>query len=899
MGTRVKIGRVVGPSATINGSEDVTMTPTGIDINQSNGVTRLTADLDEVQERLYGDPTQLLGFDENGDPVPVDANYELYGFELDMDETYGPNMVRYIAQNVNFTPAHMNYTTGVFDYGDWADAWFIKNIMPCMLNYDGTVAYELDRNDYTKKLDGSASDVANDSFAGNAMVGIPTVWVKVDTRVARKPKFYFSNKQLDGDYKAYAHHDDYGYIMPYTYMAIYNGSVDTNGRLRSISGKAPTATQSGDTQITEARANNLSGFECWDIEKFVDRQLINLLLLLIGKSTDTQTVFGFGNGNGYSNPATGAGTNGVLPTGTLNDKAVFYGYSGETSGVDDNLGVKVFGMENWWGNLWHRTMGLALSNGTLYYKLTKGTEDGSTVSGFNPASVAGNAGAPTGWIQGGTIDGTSGGIADTYIGEYGIIPKTLGGDYDSKYYDICYVNNTDIRPVLFGHNSGGHAGSGAFATLLNSYFSAVLWYFGASPSCKPNVIRNHGYFGFELMMDMSDPTKMIRYIGDNQNYTPVHMDYTNGVFDYGDWGDAWFIKNLRPCMLNYNGTVAYDLDKNDYTKKANGTASDVANQSFAGNAMVGIPTVWIKVDIKIPRRPKFMFADHKIDDTWHAYAHHDDNGNIMPYTYMPIYNGYKDSSNRLRSISGVSPTGNLAGNTEITYARNNNPSGSTIWDTEKFVDRQLINLLLLLIGKSTNTQGVFGYGNYNGNSNKPSGSDSYGVLPTGTLNDKGMFFGYNADNLGVKVFGIEHYWGNIHRRHMGLMYDYGVYYYKLTKGTEDGSTVTGFDISTAPTGWVNTGFGFGNRTVGTLIGDMYVGEYGLLPIPINSGSPDYTTKYCDYIGATYGSKRVICYGGTNGSGSGTVGAYYTDVYRDNTYQYRTIGATISCKPNVT
>ena len=40
-------------------------------------------------------------------------------------------------------------TTEYFDYGDWANAFFMPK--PCMLRSDGTVAYYLDPNDYTKK----------------------------------------------------------------------------------------------------------------------------------------------------------------------------------------------------------------------------------------------------------------------------------------------------------------------------------------------------------------------------------------------------------------------------------------------------------------------------------------------------------------------------------------------------------------------------------------------------------------------------------------------------------------------------------------------------------------------------------------------------------------------------
>ena len=105
--------------------------------------------------------------------------------------------------------------------------------------------------------------------------------------------------------------------------------------------------------------------------------------------------------------------------------------------------------------------------------------------------------------------------------------------------------------------------------------------------------KNYNLYGFKLDQNESDPNSMITYLSDcdNKYYESAKMNYVTDKFDYGDWGDVWFIKNLKPCMLKYDGTVDYELDKNDYTKKTDGTDSDIANDSYEGNAMVGIPKV--------------------------------------------------------------------------------------------------------------------------------------------------------------------------------------------------------------------------------------------------------------------------------------------------------------------
>ena len=91
-------------------------------------------------------------------------------------------------------------------------------------------------------------------------------------------------------------------------------------------------------------------------------------------------------------------------------------------------------------------------------------------------------------------------------------------------------------------------------------------------------------YGFIIDGNESNPSAAVSYTDDAVGLTPAHMDFTNDVFDYGSWKDAFFMP--RPCMLKFDGTVDYYLDPDDYTKKIDGTASDIANSAYAGNAMM-------------------------------------------------------------------------------------------------------------------------------------------------------------------------------------------------------------------------------------------------------------------------------------------------------------------------
>lgn len=398
-------------------------------------------------------------------------------------------------------------------------------------------------------------------------------------------------------------------------------------------------------------------------------------------------------------------------------------------------------------------------------------------------------------------------------------------------------------------------------------------------------IGGYSLFGFILDQNESDPLSNIEYIEDNANFAPAHMDYSTGKFDFGDWADAWFLKGIKPCMLKYNGTVDYLLDPSDYTKKMDGTPSDVCNDGYDGNAMVGIPTVWLKYIDNGDGTVKVLICDKNLDGTFTAYAHTDVNGNIMPYIYEPCYNGSL-VSNKLRSLSGKSCMNNQSGTNEINYAKANNPSGSSMWYTEVFSDRQLINTLLMLIGKSTDTQKTFGNGHYQ------NGSSAADLLLTGTMDDKGLFWGSNKDKVGVKVFGIENYYGNQWRRIAGWINDNGTQRVKMTYGKQDGSAVTGYN--TDGTGYISIVGATCAGTSGGYTKTMKATDYGLIPYDATGSDSTFT---CDGLYFNNTIKAYALVGGSCGS-SLRVGAFCSSLYDAVSVADWNVGAALSCKPPV-
>lgn len=146
------------------------------------------------------------------------SNYELYGFDIIQEDDNPDTRVSYPVEcdNYGWSPITINLDTDTYDLGNWANTFFMKKIRPVMLNLDGTVAYELDHNNQTLRIDGTtASDISDDTKDMNAMVEFPKMYFKrwTDTqKINRKTRTVshvrVCNIKLDNDYKCYAHMTD-------------------------------------------------------------------------------------------------------------------------------------------------------------------------------------------------------------------------------------------------------------------------------------------------------------------------------------------------------------------------------------------------------------------------------------------------------------------------------------------------------------------------------------------------------------------------------------------------------------------------------------------------------------------------------------------------------------------
>jgi len=398
-----------------------------------------------------------------------------------------------------------------------------------------------------------------------------------------------------------------------------------------------------------------------------------------------------------------------------------------------------------------------------------------------------------------------------------------------------------------------------------------------------NVLAHNGgttVYGYHVNSNESNPFNAVTYLRDAAGMTPCHMDYTNGKFDYGSWRDAFFMP--RPCMLYSNGVVAYYLNENDYSKKTDGSTSDIENENFDGNAMMewgrdGKRT-WYKIvaDSDDVMSYSVFIADHKEDASYVAWSFYNKDDVLGEHFYTPIYSGSLDANDKLRSLSGKAIMSSKSGTQEISYANANGDS----WNIEVWSDKLLMFLLLYLMGKSLDLQTTYGQGHSSGDSSASS------LINTGTLNDKGLFFGYSSTDKKVKVFGMEDQWGEQLNRTAGLMLNNGTYYYKMVEGTADGTT-SGYR-TTDTNGMLNGG---ASPTTNNYVSKFKVVGDVILPSEVSGSS---STFYCDYFYQNQSGVRFALLGGASNAGASC--GFCVHLGSAVSAAYWAIGAALSCKP---
>ena len=390
-----------------------------------------------------------------------------------------------------------------------------------------------------------------------------------------------------------------------------------------------------------------------------------------------------------------------------------------------------------------------------------------------------------------------------------------------------------------------------------------------------------GYMTLGISIDMSNssPADAVTYTDDAVGYTPLAVDLSTGVCNYGSWETIInHVIGCKPCLYKDGAKVAY-LDPNDYSKFEDGSDADITSGE-AGDVMVEFKKVWYKYAIN-GTTLTFQIAnyDRSADGFVNsAFKSMDGNATIKDYMYFGAYEGLQKDG-KTRSLSGVEAWGLNPDEDYYTGIRTTCMANGSSYGMEDWCKRYYILGLLMLVAKTRYIQGAIGIGHTRDNKY----SD---FIATGTLDQAGLFAGYQASEIkGVKAFGIENLWGN---------------YYNFCDGIITLSSKT-LGFKDCPP-YNDTGDGY------TSIADGYPrrsSKYPTSMVPVMDGAgitasvgqADATLGWCDYFRVDSTTGRVAEVGGSCFNDAAYAGPFYTIVNGDPSPDYggnvRYVGRLVS------
>lgn len=293
-------------------------------------------------------------------------------------------------------------------------------------------------------------------------------------------------------------------------------------------------------------------------------------------------------------------------------------------------------------------------------------------------------------------------------------------------------------------------------------------------------------------------------------YTDEAIGMTPG---YSSWATNPIIDSIKPCLLK-DGVVQYYLNKNDLSKKVDGSAATLTSTS-AGDVMVEIPRIGYRMYsdgtyqyIKItdqPNNPDYCYLAHSLTSEG-------DCDKIYIGSYLSVV-----ANNKIYSVSGTDAHKSYTIANARTYAQNR----GTGYQLLSFYPWTLIQCLYTIIYKNLDSETSLGKGRI-GNNNTPG--------KTGVANSVGPCYGTQQTGDPLCFLNIEDPWGSLECLLDGIYVDANKKVYTSYKDFND--TGAGYpyvsDISGATGGFIKS-----------------IQGTNILGFLAKEGNGSSTTYYCD------------------------------------------------------
>lgn len=336
------------------------------------------------------------------------------------------------------------------------------------------------------------------------------------------------------------------------------------------------------------------------------------------------------------------------------------------------------------------------------------------------------------------------------------------------------------------------------------------------------------------------------------------------------------------------GALKYKLDKMDWSRKADGTPSNLTGTD--GDVMVKIPAFFIKVTRQSNGKPKFEIDD-TIPDLYGSNgkpgfmvhpAFKKPNGQIRPYFLWGAYKGYVQGT-QLRSVAGVLPTVNK---TKASFQDASRQGRNINYGISSIYEKWAIQLLFYTEFGTLDSQEACGRGIVD-MTWEDGLTNNTELRLTGQSNALGDRSGYldNGNGNGkcsMRYRGIEDLWGNVWEFISGvLLTDTGWRY------TNDHSKM---DVASSMALYSKD---MTQKVTNGYITDMEypVGlEWTFMPKATGGGSSTY---YCDYYWSHDPGEENIVLSGANWSAASAAGVACLSCHHVASNVYSLLGARLS------
>ena len=296
---------------------------------------------------------------------------------------------------------------------DWDDFF---GHYPVLLK-SGVEVGKLNPNNFAQFEDGSAADITSGN-AGDVMIAFPRRGVKISTS-GNILTISMTDDPDNSDFTYYAHTRGTTRKEVF-YLGAYKGYV-ASSKLRSLSGKTPTASQTIGTFRTQAHANG-TGYEQSGFYQLIFRQCMYLLKY---KNLDSQSALG----QGY------VGGSAVANTGATNTRGMDYGTTSTTTQM------KLFGLEDFWGNIWEWIDGIVTDSTRNILTATDNFNDsgsGYKNQGQGATSNIGNyMSKPQGTTKTGFLAKEVNGSESTYFCDYATLCASCVASFGGGWSDAA------------------------------------------------------------------------------------------------------------------------------------------------------------------------------------------------------------------------------------------------------------------------------------------------------------------------------------------------------------------------------------------------------------------------------------------------------------------------------